>query len=132
MNPIEIDDSLWDIHNDLEEWLNWLTFVPGIGFVKGAYEASMGHDLLTDSSLSNKQRFYSSMGMIPGGAVGKAGKVAKGTGNIAFSGGRYIDQLANGIAYESKVGYTSLTSRVKTQILKDAELIKKGQINGAE
>lgn len=48
------------------------------------------------------------------------------------SGGRYIDQLANGIAYESKVGYTSLTSRVKTQILKDAELIKKGQINGAE
>ncbi|HJV15999.1 MAG TPA: hypothetical protein VJ546_01195 [Bacillales bacterium] len=82
---------------------------------------------------------------------------AKGTGKLAFSGGkagekylanlvggksqvyfktssggRYIDQLANGIAYESKVGYTSLTSRVRTQILKDAELIKKGQINGAE
>jgi RHS repeat-associated protein len=84
-------------------------------------------------------------------------KKNKGTGNLAFSGGkagekylanlvggksqvyfktssggRYIDQLANGIAFESKDGYTSLTSRVKTQILKDAELIKKGQINGAE
>ena len=45
-------------------------------------------------------------------------------------GGRYIDQLANGIAHESKLGYTTLTQRVKTQILKDVELLKTGQISG--
>ena len=47
-------------------------------------------------------------------------------------GGRYIDQLAKGIAHESKVGYTTLTYFVKRQILKDWELIQKGKIKGAE
>ena len=46
-------------------------------------------------------------------------------------GGRYVDQLADGIAHESKVGYTTLTNRIRTQILKDAELINTGQIDGA-
>lgn len=46
-------------------------------------------------------------------------------------GGRYIDQLAKGIAHESKVGYTTLNKRVKTQILKDAELINNGTFDGA-
>ncbi len=50
---------------------------------------------------------------------------------MTTKGKRFIDQLANGIAHESKVGYTTLTERVKTQILKDAELIKTGQIKGA-
>ncbi len=82
--------------------------------------------------------------------------VGKGTGNLSFKtgkageeylanlvggksqvyfktsqGGRYIDQLAGDIAYESKVGYTTLTDFVKKQILKDAELIKQGSIKGA-
>ncbi|MCM3598096.1 DNRLRE domain-containing protein [Metabacillus idriensis] len=47
-------------------------------------------------------------------------------------GGRYIDQLSRGIAHESKVGYTTLTSRVKAQIKKDAELIRKKEIRGAK
>lgn len=47
------------------------------------------------------------------------------------NGDRYVDQLADGIAHESKVGYTSLSKRVKTQITKDAELINSGQIDGA-
>ena len=47
-------------------------------------------------------------------------------------GGRYIDQLsADNIAHESKVGYTTLTKRIRTQILKDAELINTGRIEGA-
>ena len=29
-------------------------------------------------------------------------------------GGRFVDQLSKGIAYESKVGYTCLSSRIKT------------------
>ncbi len=46
-------------------------------------------------------------------------------------GGRYIDQMANGIAHESKVGYTSLSKRIQTQILKDVELIGNGTIEGS-
>lgn len=47
-------------------------------------------------------------------------------------GGRYIDAFANGVAYESKVGYVPLTDFVKKQVLKDAELISKGEIDAAE
>ncbi len=47
-------------------------------------------------------------------------------------GGRYIDQLsADKIAHESKVGYTTLTKRIRTQILKDSELINTGSVEGA-
>jgi len=46
-------------------------------------------------------------------------------------GGRYVDQLANRIAHESKVGYTSLTKKVKNQILKDKHLINTRRIDGA-
>jgi hypothetical protein len=38
-------------------------------------------------------------------------------------GRRVIDNLANGVARESKVGRTALTSRVRSQIAKDAELL---------
>ena len=46
-------------------------------------------------------------------------------------GNRFIDQFANGIAHESKVGYTVLSKRIKIQILKDVELIQRGQINAS-
>lgn len=46
-------------------------------------------------------------------------------------GGRYVDQFVDGVAHESKVGYTSLTKSITTQIAKDAELISTGQINGS-
>ena len=38
-------------------------------------------------------------------------------------GGRFVDQLVNGVAYESKVGYTTLTKDIQMQIAKDAELL---------
>jgi len=47
-------------------------------------------------------------------------------------GARYIDQLADDIAYESKVGYQSLTPDISLQIAKDAELINTGAIQGSE
>ena len=47
------------------------------------------------------------------------------------SGGRYVDVSSHGIAYEAKVGYTYLSSRIKIQILKDAYLIETNQIDGA-
>lgn len=46
-----------------------------------------------------------------------------------IKGGRYIDQYANNIAYESKVGYTCLSSRIRLQILKDAWLVDNGYVD---
>jgi RHS repeat-associated protein len=47
-------------------------------------------------------------------------------------GPRFIDRLVNRIAHESKAGKNvRLTSTVRRQILKDYELIKKGEIDGA-
>ncbi|WDI00167.1 RHS repeat-associated core domain-containing protein [Paenibacillus urinalis] len=46
-------------------------------------------------------------------------------------GGRYVDQLSNGIAYESKMGFVNYSSKVMTQISKDAELLSNGSIDGA-
>ncbi len=71
--------------------------------------------------------------------TGKAGeeylaKLVGGKSQVYFKtsqGGRYIDQLAGDVAYESKVGYTTLTDFVKNQILKDAELIEQGVIKGS-
>ncbi|WP_261337829.1 Hint domain-containing protein [Gimesia maris] len=39
------------------------------------------------------------------------------------SGGRYIDNLADGVARESKVGRTSASKFVRTQVAKDVELL---------
>ncbi len=38
-------------------------------------------------------------------------------------GGRFVDQFVNGVAHESKVGYTTLTKDIKMQIAKDVELL---------
>jgi len=44
-------------------------------------------------------------------------------------GGRYVDQLVNGMAYESKVGYVSLTEDISLQVSKDVKLLATGQVN---
>ncbi|WP_322880961.1 DUF637 domain-containing protein [Pandoraea sputorum] len=72
-------------------------------------------------------------------AIGSTGKVGEqylqslgGRSQVYFStslGGRYVDQLINGIANESKVGYTSFTSSVQIQIAKDLELMNSGAVN---
>jgi hypothetical protein len=46
-------------------------------------------------------------------------------------GHRFVDQLVNRVAHESKVGYTTLTKEISRQIAKDAELIATRQIDGA-
>lgn len=43
-----------------------------------------------------------------------------------------MDRFSKGIAHESKVGYRSLDKFTKKQVLKDAELISKGKVKGAE
>lgn len=58
-----------------------------------------------------------------GGESQKTFKTSQGT--------RRVDQFSKGVAHESKVGYQSSTNRIKTQIQKDAELIKTKKISGA-
>jgi hypothetical protein len=45
-------------------------------------------------------------------------------------GARYVDQFVNGVANESKVGYTTLTKQIKMQIAKDAELLRNSATTG--
>jgi len=42
---------------------------------------------------------------------------------VTGKGGRYIDQFVNGVAHESKTGYTTLTKEIQEQIAKDKELL---------
>lgn len=71
------------------------------------------------------------------GWTGKIGEQALkklgGRSQVFFrtaKGGRYVDQLVNNIAHESKVGYTSLSSTVRNQIAKDVELLKSKSVSG--
>lgn len=43
--------------------------------------------------------------------------------DLNSKGGRFVDQLVNGVAHESKVGYTTLTKDIREQIAKDAALL---------
>jgi len=47
-------------------------------------------------------------------------------------GRRFIDAFADGVAYESKVGYVPLTDFVKKQVLKDAELLADKKVGAVE
>ena len=71
------------------------------------------------------------------GATAKVGedalKTLGGKSNVFFKtdlGARYVDQLANNIANESKVGYQSLTPRIGMQVAKDAALLEGGEVKG--
>jgi RHS repeat-associated protein len=74
-------------------------------------------------------------------AIGSTGEIGEavleqlgGESQVYFNtslGGRYVDQLVDGWANESKVGYQSLTSANEVQILKDAELVNSGRIEGS-
>jgi len=73
------------------------------------------------------------------GAIGSTGSLGEqwlaenlgGESQVYFGttqGGRYVDQLAAGVANESKVGYQSLTPSIQRQISKDAELLNGGSV----
>jgi hypothetical protein len=47
-------------------------------------------------------------------------------------GRRVIDNLADGVARESKVGRTSLRSSIRSQVVKDAELLSSGRVAEVE
>ncbi|WP_244192327.1 filamentous hemagglutinin N-terminal domain-containing protein [Pseudomonas rhodesiae] len=72
------------------------------------------------------------------GVTGRIGEEALkslgGQPQVTFQttqGARVVDQLAPGsIAHESKVGYTSLDANTALQVAKDAELLRRGLVNG--
>jgi hypothetical protein len=47
-------------------------------------------------------------------------------------GGRFVDQFVKGVANESKVGYTSLTTEIEEQIAKDVELLANYEKTGVK
>lgn len=72
------------------------------------------------------------------GATGQIGETALaqlgGKPQVFFNtsqGGRYVDQLVNGIANEAKVGYQSLTPSMRLQVMKDIELVQTQKVQGA-
>ncbi len=84
------------------------------------------------SSGATNSASYSGIGST--GIVGESAlQQLGGTSQYYFStslGGRYVDQLVDDVANESKVGYTSLTQSVQTQIAKDTELLQTGNVQG--
>ena len=83
--------------------------------------------------------------LIPGGAeekaIGATGRIGEellqkigGVSQKFFRtdlGARFVDQFANNVAHESKVGFQYLTKRIATQIAKDGWLINERRISGA-
>lgn len=87
--------------------------------------------------LSGGLRTIATKGTARIGATGKVGEDALkrlgGTSQQYFktsSGGRYVDQLVNGIANEGKTGYMSLTPKIRAQVIKDVALLKSSQVQG--
>jgi RHS repeat-associated protein len=92
------------------------------------------------SSLRNKTFDYLARGESYAtiGSTGKFGerilKILGGESQVGFetsTGWRYIDQLVNGVAHESKVGYKTLTKSIVRQIAKDVELITNKSIKSS-
>jgi RHS repeat-associated protein len=115
-----IDDPLRSIRAGLE---GVGPIIPAVGLLRGTRAVCTAEGAADFSKI---------------GSTGKIGEAALqqlgGESQVYFNtnlGGRYIDQLIDGWAYESKVGYHSLTSTNRLQIMKDADLINSGQINGS-
>jgi|GEM_PF-3372081 len=83
-------------------------------------------------------------GLAEESAIGASGKFGQsylqtafgGTPQVSFQtslGQRVVDVLSQeGVALESKVGYQSLTSAIRSQIAKDVQLVNTGAVQGAE
>jgi len=118
---------------DLEELAEnaVLLLLPGPDAIVIAKAVGKAYDVIRAAKLANAAR----------GAIGATGKIGEaalknlGGESQAFfrtsQGTRYVDQLINGIANESKVGYQTLNATTRSQIAKDVELIQSGQIQGA-
>jgi hypothetical protein len=117
--------ALWTIQGGLE--LGAAAVTGGASQLESRTASSLAN------AVANTANQYSKIGST--GQIGEnALKLLGGESQVFFNtnqGGRYVDQLVNRVANESKVGYTSLTSDIRNQIAKDAELINTGRIDGS-
>ena len=138
-NDLEATKQAMDNHDNLGSPYTAKRVIEGVAY--GAADVATGHVLgKTFQGLKLFGRFSateaSAFSKI--GSTGKVGedalKLLGGESQVYMKtseGGRFIDQWVGGVANKSKVGYTSLTKDITTQIAKDAELISKGKVEGA-
>ena len=88
--------------------------------------------------MSSTAKVATATGFTAIGSTGQIGEAALqqlgGESQVYFQtnlGARYVDQLVNGVANESKVGYQALTQSNQLQVLKDVDLMQSGQIQGS-
>jgi RHS repeat-associated protein len=138
-NPYAGEAAYWQTYNEETKWMiPWLTAFKWAG---DAAQVALAFVSGGESTVATR----SIEGVVEGGAefkaIGSTGKIGENTlktfggePQVYFptsQGGRYVDQLINGVANESKVGYQSLTANINLQISKDVELIQSGKIQDA-
>lgn len=85
-------------------------------------------DAVTKAPVSLGKWGAARLGQVLGGAGMKPSSPFRTT-----MGNRYVDRLINGVADEAKAGVNvGLTSSIRRQVLKDAELLATGQLRGAQ
>lgn len=130
MERVEITDRAW--YRDALEWLHrgptdrntiggavWMTMMamPGMNRVGGL--ARGANTLSKAEQLAANQRAGAIGEKFLARTYGGEQQVSKTTS----MGTRRLDNLVDGIAQESKVGRTALTTRIEAQIVKDVELM---------
>ena len=94
------------------------------------FSSSRGTKFSSSSKVSNAAK-ATQVGII--GEL-RLDELVGGKPNVKFDttlGRRFVDQLSDQIAYESKVGYVAYSSKTILQIRKDAELIQGGSVKRA-
>ncbi len=149
-----LDDS-WDSYKSFRNWhfVHNLNPEAGVGdqVAQGNYSGA-AKTFAKDTALAlaaevGARALFKGFGMLRSGAansgarIGATGKIGEtalkqlgGDPQVFFNtsqGGRYVDQLVNGIANEAKVGYQTLTPGMRLQVMKDVELIQTQQVQGA-
>jgi hypothetical protein len=139
MKTGNIDDSLY--------YFGKISLENGLGSGLGKFicgRSSATSTLGLDTAEAAARNTVTSMVPLAAQSLGKWGetRLAQVLGNagekpakaMATSlGNRFVDRIVNKIAHEAKAGLNvGLTSTIRKQILKDAELISTGQIKGAQ
>lgn len=128
------DAAYWDAYNESASWmipyLKALKYAGDAAQIALAFVSDGGSATITSTIERTAPKVIGSTGGVGENFL----KLFGGESQVYFKtsqGGRYIDQLVNSVAHESKVGYQSLTANISRQISKDVELIQSGQIQSA-
>jgi YD repeat-containing protein len=126
-----------DVYQTVSGQQSWLElFIDGMFTVTGFKLLDVALDAYQGTKLAKRAPALTGFALAKkNGDVGESWlkKHIGGTSQKYFNttlGRRFVDQVGpNGIAHESKVGWTDLTQQVRVQIQKDAELVASGQVS---